>query len=560
MKRVSLSELNSPLLQQWNHERNQALGLYPNQTTPKSNKKVWWICSEGHEWQAMVANRTKGNGCPYCAGQMVLSGYNDLATKDHTLAGEWNYGKNGELTPSDVLPQSNMKVWWVCSLGHEWESTIANRTNGNGCPYCSGKKVLPGYNDLATINPDLAKEWHPYKNGDLLPSHVRPHMAKKVWWKCSKEHEWQATVDSRSSGSGCPFCNPQTSFAEQAILYYVKQAFPDTISRDTHLGIELDIYIPSMNSAVEYDGFFWHKSKEKTLLDREKNALCLSENIRLIRVRDVGLPDLTDCLCITRHNKKTDASLEQAIREVLHVLGEDWDVVNIERDRSSILSGFRSGNLKNSLELICPDLVKEWHPAKNGELTPADIPYGSSYPAWWICSKGHEWQAPVNRRTANKSGCPVCDNLHRKGPMVSYGKSLKKWCIDNHKEFLLDEYSNENPWSTEEVSPHSGYKVRWKCSQGHEWEATLGNRTSGSSCPYCSGRLAIPGINDLKTLRSDLETEWNYEKNANISPAEVTLKSNKKVWWKCTKGHEWQAVISNRTRGNGCPICRKLKK
>ena len=72
---------------------------------------------------------------------------------------------------------------------------------------------------MATVNPKLAAEWHPNKNGDLKPSDIRPHYGKKVWWRCERGHEWQATVDSRSSGRGCPFCNPQTSFAEQAILF-----------------------------------------------------------------------------------------------------------------------------------------------------------------------------------------------------------------------------------------------------------------------------------------------------------------------------------------------------
>ncbi|MBQ3109742.1 MAG: zinc-ribbon domain-containing protein [Clostridia bacterium] len=122
------------------------------------------------------------------------------------LAEEWNYEKNNGLTPLDVLPNSNKKVWWKCGKGHEWQALIADRNNGRGCPYCTGKKVLKGYNDLQTVNPTLAKEWNYDKNGELTPMEVAPNSGKKVWWKCSKGHEWQAIIQNRNRGRGCPIC------------------------------------------------------------------------------------------------------------------------------------------------------------------------------------------------------------------------------------------------------------------------------------------------------------------------------------------------------------------
>ena len=90
----------------------------------------------GHEWQASIANRNKGRGCPYCSGKKVLPGYNDLQTVNPALANEWNYEKNTGVRPIDVTPNSNKKAWWICSNGHEWEAKINNRNNGNGCPIC----------------------------------------------------------------------------------------------------------------------------------------------------------------------------------------------------------------------------------------------------------------------------------------------------------------------------------------------------------------------------------------------------------------------------------------
>ena len=105
-----------------------------------SGKKVWWKCSNGHEWQTTISHRTIGSGCPYCSGLKVIKGENDLQTVNPTLANEWNYEKNDGLTPLDVRPSSGKKVWWKCREGHEWQATINHRNNGNGCPICAKEK------------------------------------------------------------------------------------------------------------------------------------------------------------------------------------------------------------------------------------------------------------------------------------------------------------------------------------------------------------------------------------------------------------------------------------
>lgn len=71
---------NAQLLAEWHWEKNSELGLYPNLLTHQSNKKAWWRCSKGHEWEAAINNRSNGRKCPYCSGRRVLDGYNDLKT------------------------------------------------------------------------------------------------------------------------------------------------------------------------------------------------------------------------------------------------------------------------------------------------------------------------------------------------------------------------------------------------------------------------------------------------------------------------------------------------
>lgn len=193
------------LLSEWNREKNDH--LTPETVTYGSNKKVWWKCSQGHEWQASIHNRTKGRGCPYCSGQKVIAGVNDLATLNPNLSQEWNYVRNSEFEPSNCSAQSSKKVWWICELGHEWRAAVCDRSRGDGCPYCSGKRIIKGFNDLATINPKLASEWDKAKNIDINPDSISPNSHKKAWWICSDcGYEWIAQIKSRNSGAGCPVC------------------------------------------------------------------------------------------------------------------------------------------------------------------------------------------------------------------------------------------------------------------------------------------------------------------------------------------------------------------
>ncbi|MBP3966245.1 zinc-ribbon domain-containing protein [Paenibacillus lignilyticus] len=128
-----------------------------------------------------------------------------LSDINKPFVGEWNFAKNYDLSPSDLTPQSNKKVWWLCSNGHEWEAIVQRRYLGDKCPYCSGKKATPE-TCLQTVNPQLALEWHKTKNFNLTPRDVLPKSYKRVWWECQHGHEWETRIDHRSSGSGCPFC------------------------------------------------------------------------------------------------------------------------------------------------------------------------------------------------------------------------------------------------------------------------------------------------------------------------------------------------------------------
>jgi hypothetical protein len=206
--RNDLTTTHPDLVHQWHPTKNGK--LQPSDVVAGTHRKVWWLCDKGHEWEATVVSRTHtGSGCPVCAGKTVISGENDLASHFPDIAAQWHPTRNGTLRPDKITPCSNNKVWWKCELGHEYQASVGARTiSGSGCPYCAGRKVLAGFNDLATLDPDVAEQWHPSLNGTLTPSMVTVGSHRKVWWQCAEGHVWKAVIYSRTGPQkcGCPVC------------------------------------------------------------------------------------------------------------------------------------------------------------------------------------------------------------------------------------------------------------------------------------------------------------------------------------------------------------------
>lgn len=490
------------ILNEWDFVKNNK--LTPMNITKGSGLKVWWKCEHGHEWDAIIGARVKGTGCPYCLNKRILKGYNDLATLRPDILEEWDYEKN-TIKPTEIPSKTAKKVWWKCKHGHSWETSVAHRTddkNPTNCPVCCGQVVLRGFNDLITTHPHLKKEWHPIKNGKLKPIEVSKACNKRVWWKCKHNHEWQTSINHRTEANptGCPTCSKSksVSFPEKAVYFYVRKIHNEAIEN----------YKPKWLNGMEVDIFIPNMNLG---IEYDGQAFHNGQDSKKRDERKNKLFQKNNCNLIRLRETK---SVE---------LEENPNVITIESKANNYKA--LETNIKNILKIIKPK-TKTRFIETNIEFE-------------------------VNISNDNISILKLLE-------LNELDNSLAKKRPDIIKDW---DYKKNKGLKPTQFKVNSMKKVWWKCKEGHEWESPISRRVSLKSCPYCSNAKILIGYNDLTTTHPKLVKQWNYEKNGDLKPTEFVSGSNKKVWWKCEHGHEWDAIIVSRTgkEDYNCPVCLNKK-
>ncbi|NCT56932.1 MAG: zinc-ribbon domain-containing protein [Legionella sp.] len=556
MKINSLASKAPHLSEEWHKSKNS---LTSHEVSYSSNKKFWWICKKGHEWQAVVGNRYRGTGCPICSGRR-LSQENNLAVKCPHLLKEWHPTKNADLSPFDVTPRGKDIIWWQCKKGHEWQAKTGNRYMGTGCPYCAGKIVSPEYN-LAIKSPRLAQEWHPEKNNPLTPFEITPKTPKIIWWLCEKGHEWQACVGDRFKGSDCPYCAEKKASSE----YNLAIKHPHLISEwhtEKNKPLTPESVTPGSKKRVWWQ-CRWNHEWEAAVYTRAAGHNCPKCNIRTSRLEIRIYCELKrifdDALWQEKvHKKEVDVYIPRLALGI-EIDGFYWHQSDGRKQADKAKQTTLAANGVTLIRVVDDRLeVNESNsiPYVNGEehlnvvlrllafirlklkLTETDRQKIDEY----ICANEYT-------------------NKEEYGAIVSaLPAPLMKRSIAGHPGLLKEWHPSKNVYQPAQLSYGSRIKVWWLCGKGHEWEATPNSRTrpQGTGCPYCSGKQATHD-NNLAVKSPELVKEWHPDKNNELMPEMFLPRSNKKVWWLCGKGHEWQASIDNRFNGTNCPLCWSAK-
>ncbi len=610
----SLQNKNPKLAKEWHPTKNGA--LTPEMITYGTAKKVWWLCAKGHEWEALITNRHHGAGCKYCAGRYRKADKANNFEKLFTArANYWHPTKNGDTNPSDVLPHSKHKAWWICKKGHEWNAPIANitiRENDDICDECKS---------LQNAFPQIAEEWHPTRNGSAMPEMVSFGSAKRAWWLCAKGHEWetaivsrtslksncptcytesltrelepyikerllrewhptknedslsdysnfstrrvwwkcylghetQAAIASRAYGKGCPKCSPQLSIPEIRVFAELHYIFgEELLQNDRSTKHEFDVFHPTYRFAIEYDGYYWHKDKKKN--DVIKNEFAANNNLFLINIREHGLERLSNNDIFLGEKGLTICHIQDIVKKIIsHAsIGKHEK----KRSREYLASKqFKGDEVFNEIAHNLP------RPLPSKSLAVKN-PHACRY--WHPTKNGSLSPEDLHPGSSIKIWWK-CEKGHefKKAVHVMPKTSRSNGCPECKKEKIR--YIFEQPNVIKRFHPkknknldlksitlESYLKVWWQCDKGHEWEEAVRAAARRNESNFCKICRSLP------VKFPGIASEWHPTKNKNCNVYEVTYGSRLLAWWRCEKGHEWTAQVKKRTKNLSiCPQCHK---
>jgi hypothetical protein len=355
-----------------------------------------------------------------------------LATFHPHLEQEFICEKNEGIDFYSLKPRSNKKIWWRCSKGHEYPTKVCHRTRPNAkCPYCTGRKLAPE-RSLAVCNPELAKEFHPVKNGETTAADVFISSGKTHWWLCqvNNSHEWPATVDNRKRGTGCPYCRGKKVLLDDSF----GKKFSALLEEWDFKKNQKDPF--SLACQSNYEVYWTCKSK---------SYHCWSASVAS-RVNGRGCP-----YCSNHRLHEKDSAFYQLPQKILDQFDQSLNP---------------SINLKNVSISLEKALV-------------------------WKCNLHHEhgtWKAWLKSRIAGKNNCPKCEPHSTR---ISYEKSVAY--LYPH---LIEEWHPDNLLRPTQLKARSGRLVKWICQfrKQHIYEMRVAQRVEGRGCSKCRNAPTLPEL------------------------------------------------------------------
>jgi len=589
------------LLEEWDYEKNEELGLYPQNTKYKSNKKAWWICHKcNHNWKTAIGSRggTLGSGCPKCnIGSYIKYGDNYISTKFPHLLEEWDYEKNSQLktamgvsvNPDTYKAFTNHKVWWICKkCGHNFQMKITHRTKGEAeCPICKkqtiknrkiicedcgvnfdhtkeyrgvrrtkvvckkcGEKKRLQKRTLRFQHPDIIPYIHPTKNININLDELLTTSNQEIWWICPHcKRESKEAVSYFIKRKICKKCfSKSASSIERKFFYFIEQVFGDDNVENTFKiktkekkrKIEIDIFIKSLNLGIEYDGVYFHSKKIKQ--DKEKNKILNKNGIDIIRIREIGLSKI-EVFDIIYDYKNKKNGFKNALISVMWYIQQNYKLT---------VHQFEVLKKIANLDLEKYHLSKEYlvYPLKkNSLLKKRPLIAGE-----WNYEKNFPLTPDMVSLSSTRIvwwNCPKCKESYQR--MVSYRinalnncncEKIPKLFLYKQNPELAKIWSNKNKRDIKTISLHSNRKVWWNCQTcGEDWLASpsrMQKRTMGYMCNTC-----------LEKYRKE------YARKKSIKVKFLDFKPELKKWFMFKKNNynTEYGKLSKDLMWWKCPIC-----
>ena len=485
------------------------------------NYPLKWKCSNNHEWVSTPKCIIRlGTWCPYCS-KKVKHTIDELKL----IACE-----NGGECLSEKYTGAHSKLTWKCSYGHIWEASASSIINSKSwCPTCS-LKIIASKNTKFSLD-----DMHTIagKYGGLCLSQKYVNSYTKLKWKCAEGHEWEAIPSSIQRGSWCPYCSLYLN--ERICRKYFELLFnsqfnkikPKWLKIGPKIILELDGYSKNLEIAFEYQGrqhyeivdHYDNDLKKRIEYDEIKKKLCELNGVKLI---------------IVPYTIKIEF-LEKFIRDECKKLD-----INIPRNEAINENELIEAYLSFSKEI---EKLKLFAENKGGKLLTSYY-VNAVTKMKWQCANGHIWEATPNNIINNLTWCAKCLNME-----VDTIDNMKQLALEHGGLCLSEQYFNQKT------------KLRWRCAEGHEWEAIPRNiKNKKYWCPYCAGlKKWHPFLSNEQIRLEDIKNFATSKGGKCLS--EQYLNSKIKLRWKCAKGHEWEAVPKHIIKSKSwCPYCSGLKK
>lgn len=569
----------------------------PSDLRAKAKQRCRWRCGKGHSWEATVANRTSGRGCPACANETRTERRREPTVRSGTAAEAATFPltelveniTNPGLALADLRPNSVDRCRWQCSsCDFQWEATVTNRVSKkSGCPGCGTRRnadnrsLAPVGASLAALHPAIAQEFvHNLARPDRTADQIWPGSNAVSRWRCARGHEGTTTVASRVAGANCARCSARgQSRLEFEVAEILRIATGHAVVLDRPVRANgrtwrIDVSIPELDLLIDLDPKHWHTDTER---DRRKVIALASHSY--IRVRPASLASVGGRTCVVPDNNFDALMWASALSSVLKSMGVQWRHPTADECGLALASAAREwrdtarGRPRWSAVDAAPHLAAEFmeNDTRPG-ISPDWLPPNARDVCRWRATCGHEWISSIAARAGRGANCPECARARnraasRQRSIPSPSESLLAAHPEIASEFLTCLAQPDRSPAT--LRPSSNLRCRWRCAGCRlEYEANPGSRIRGRGCPACGRKRAgdlrskVSRQFSLEVLHPEVAKEFlAIPDRPDRTASDVAPGSNFEASWRCAIcDHTWEAVVSSRAlAGHGCPSCARQR-